>query len=255
MLILSDYPFKLLGKLGSLRMNCFLLQVLSQERSFGIQLNEHFELSSLGQYAKSIPSFSNGCWADMLYLGVYALLSTSNSVGRAQINLLQESYLATLANCAPLVTKFSPVTAQKLHSLFTVFSSPRYLLSKERNHVRLFYLLYTIDTVLQYQYQGNVQVVYSFVRDKEKVLALRDLTFEKAVEAARQSASAAGKPSTDPISSSLSVGDDVLASPTAGDVKSDTNNISERLRGKLPSNDVYESASGFRPTETWVCLC
>lgn len=223
-----------------------MLQVLSQERSFGIKLNEPFELSSLGPYAKSLPFFSNGCWADMLYLGVYALLSTQHQVVRLQMNLLQESFLATLANCAPLITKFCPISAQKLHSLFVVFSSPRYLLSKERNHIRLFYLLYTIDTILQYQYQGNVQVVYSFVRDKEKVLALRDLTFEGAIETARQA-------TVVKVDSSASL--EISATPTQNfTFEENSSHVSERLKGKMPLYEGYESSTGFRPTIAWVCV-
>lgn len=238
----------LLAHIGNLRMNCFLLQILSQERNFGIQLNQPIDMNTLGAYSKLLPNFSNGCWADVLFLSIYVLLSTNSPI-KAQLNQLQESYLATMANCAPLITKFNSITAQKVHSLFTVFSSPRFLLSKERNHIRLFYFLYTIDTILQYQYQGNVDIVYCFVRDKERVLALRDLTFEKAVEIANQSRGVTGNDSTN----------NSADTPTLSSANSDVEfaAMSEKARGKLPrsgsiSTAIYQSTSGFQPTPSWV---
>ncbi|KAJ3305541.1 cell wall biogenesis protein [Kappamyces sp. JEL0829] len=243
-------------KIGNLRMMCFLLHVLSQDRSFGIHLNTPFELASLGPHSKALPSFSGGCWGDALYLFVYVMLTT-NSPARAAITQLQESYMATLANCAPLVTRFNAITAQKLYLLFSVFSSARFLLGKERNHTKLFYLLYTIDTILQYQYQGNVQIVYSFVRNKDKVLALRDLTFEAAVELASRQ----GKPNTDGtgLDAAATPAIETPLSPQPSNhslVQPKSPSLSEKARGKLPASESttsvsYESASGFRPSPSW----
>lgn len=240
---------------GNLRMATFLLHILSQDRNFGIQLNAPADLSELGPHARVFPPFAAGCWGDVLYLFIYTMISTNNA-SRIAINHLQESYLSILANCSPLITNFNPITAQKIYALFAVYSSPRYLLAKERNHSKIFYLLYTIDTILQYQYQ-NVQIVYTFVRHKEKVLALRDLTFESAVELANKvkGAPTISAEPTEPISSLNSPNESARSSvaslPPLGQPSQTP--MSEKAKGKLPEGNVtYLSASGFEPTSAWV---
>jgi hypothetical protein len=203
-------------------------------------------MSSLGYHSKSFPPFHSGCWGDAVFMFIFILLSTP-SPSRPAINLLQESYLSTLANIAPLITKFSPSTAQRLFSMFAIYSSPRYLLAKERNHTKLFYLIYTIDTILQYQYHGNVQIVYSFVRNKDKVLALRDMTFNDAVEGSKKIV---------PSSSSATTPSSPILTPQLSEVSTPTtirraSNLSEKARGKLPM--ALESRV-FEPTEEWVLV-
>jgi High-temperature-induced dauer-formation protein len=244
-IIIESLDARLNPKLvGNLRMSCFLLHVLSQDRNFGIHLNASLDLSSLGHHAKSFPSFTMGCWGDAVYLFIFILLSTS-SPSRPAINLLQESYLSTIANIAPLITKFNPSTAQRLFSMFSVYSSPRYLLAKERNHSKLFYLLYAIDTILQYQYHGNVQIVYTIVRNKEKVLALRDMTFDDAVEGLKKAPNVAtpGSASPTPLTPQLSG----VSMPSLVSRRAST--LSDKARGKLPFSSESEI---FQPTREWV---
>ena len=222
------------SKLGTLRMSCFILQVLSQDRNFGIQLNTSADVSILGSHAKHLNMFSYGCWADIVYLFIFVMLS-ANPITKASIIQLQESYLATMANIAPLVTKFSAATANKLLTLFNVFSSPRFLLSKERNHSKLFYFLYTIDTILQYQYAGNAQIVYTFVRNKEKIFSLRDLTLSTCIDQVQKIQGETNSEPGSPVPVPKSV-------------------LSEKAKGKLPLNStLFQSSSGFIPNEPWVC--
>jgi hypothetical protein len=68
-----DYSLKL-AKLGSLRISCFLLQILSQDRNFAIQMNTQVDLSILGSYAKQLPQYSTGCWGDIVFLVVFLLI-------------------------------------------------------------------------------------------------------------------------------------------------------------------------------------
>jgi hypothetical protein len=173
--------------------------------------------------------FSYGCWGDVVYLFIFILMS-ANPVTKQSIIHLQDSYLATMANIAPLVTKFCAATANKLFTLFTVFSSPRFLLSKEKNHAKLFYFLYTIDTILQYQYGGNAQIVYTFVRNRDKVMALRDMGLDSAIETIQK-----------------------LTNENVETVDKESPVISEKLKGKQPMGPtVYTSPSGFVPTVDWV---
>jgi hypothetical protein len=226
-------------KLGTLRLSCFLLQVLSQDRNFGVQLNTLVDVSALGIHAKQFNMFSYGCWGDVVYLFIFILMS-ANPITKPSVLHLQESYLATMANLAPLITKFCAATANKLFTLFTVFTSPRFLLSKDKNHTKLFYFLYTIDTILQYQYVGNAQVVYTFVRNKDKVLALRDMTLESAIEAVQKLAS-------------KETSENAEVSEATTPVSTSSPNMSEKMRGKQPMQAIaYTSPSGFVPTQEWV---
>lgn len=180
--------------------------------------------------------FTYGCWGDILYLFIFILISTNTPTVRVSVSHLQESYLATMANVAPLVTRFSAATANKLYQLFVLYSSPRFLLSKERNQTRLFYLLYILDTILQYQYAGNAQIFYTFVRNRDKVLALRDLTFDAAIQAVSNLQSSEENQSLTDMTT--------LESPTSP--------LSDKAKGKLPMANTFVSPSGFKATSEWV---
>ncbi|KAJ3254637.1 hypothetical protein HK103_007047 [Boothiomyces macroporosus] len=247
------------SKLGLLRLSCFILHRISQDRNFGIRLNESCDVSILGQHAKLFPIYSNGCWGDLVYLYIYVLLSTNTSA-RQTILHLQESYLSSMANVAHLVTKFTAATSNKLFNLFQVYSSPRYLLSRERNYTKLFYLLYIIDTILQYQYAGNSQIVYTFVRNREKILALRDMDFERSIEQLQKmqtqpsESNLEASSSTDAIDGESPKSVTALATQVKEKAESpakDERNVSDKLLGKKPIA-AYESSSGFTPTFEWV---
>ncbi|KAI8915975.1 high-temperature-induced dauer-formation protein-domain-containing protein [Gorgonomyces haynaldii] len=168
------------AKLGSLRLMVSLLHVLSQQRQFGVLLNKPFQVS-LNGVLRQIPTFVNGSYADFVYLSIFTVLSTPGPT-RPAILHLQESYLVVMANLAPLITSLTQTTANKLYALFSVFSSPRFLFSKPHHHKLLQQLLYIFNTMIQYQYSGNSQLVYTIVRNRTKVEELIGLTFEKALE-------------------------------------------------------------------------
>lgn len=202
------------SKIGTLRLTCSMLHLLSQDRQFSVQLNTKFGLSSLGAISKIFPSYSDGCYADFIFSSIYNIIST-NGPTRTQILNLQESYLVTIANISPMIKSLSAATANKLVALFNVFSSPTFLLAKKQNHRMLFHIIYILNTILQYQYAGNSQLVYSLVRNREKITQLDQLTFESALE------------SVNPLP------------------------IDEK--GKAPLK-VFTSSSGFTPTSEWVFL-
>ncbi|KAL2916809.1 hypothetical protein HK105_203588 [Polyrhizophydium stewartii] len=168
------------SRAGALRLACFTLHILSQERGFGIALNEPFDMSSVGSLSKHFPIFSSGCWADFLFLSIYVILSTTGPT-RPVILTLQEPLMVVLTNASPLVKSMTATTANKMISLFDVFSSPAFLLSKEHNFRLLFYLLDMFNNIVQYQFAGNAQLIYSIVRHKERIVQLSSLTLEKAI--------------------------------------------------------------------------
>lgn len=201
-----------LTKIGSLRLTCSMLHLLSQDRQFSVQLNAKFDQSAIGSLSKVLPAYTNGCYADFLFVSIYTILTTNTST-RPQILNLQESYLVTMANIAPMIKSFVAATATKLVALFNAFSSPAYLLSKKHNHRMLFHIVYIINTILQYQYSGNSQLVYCLVINREKINNLDQLDFQTAIETVNQ--------------------------------------VSADKKGKSPLH-AYTSPSGFTPTFDWV---
>ncbi|KAJ1328749.1 hypothetical protein BSLG_009984 [Batrachochytrium salamandrivorans] len=168
------------ARAGALRLACFILHILSQERGFGVALNEPFEMASVGLLSKHFPVFSYGCWGDFLFLSVYVILSTTGPM-RPVILSLQEPLLVVLANASPMVKSLTATTANKLISLFDVFSSPAFLLSKEHNYRLLYYLLDIFNNIVQYQFVGNSQLIYSLVRHRDQIGQLFQMTLQSAI--------------------------------------------------------------------------
>ncbi|EGF83527.1 hypothetical protein BATDEDRAFT_85070 [Batrachochytrium dendrobatidis JAM81] len=168
------------ARAGSLRLACFILHILSQERGFGVSLNEPFDMATVGSLSRHFPVFSQGCWGDFLFLSVYVILSTTGPM-RPVILSLQEPLLVVLANSSPLVKCLTATTANKLISLFDVFSSPAFLLSKEHNYRLLYYLLDIFNNIIQYQFAGNAQLIYSLVRHKDKINSLYQMSLKSAI--------------------------------------------------------------------------
>ncbi|KAH9268293.1 hypothetical protein BASA83_009454 [Batrachochytrium salamandrivorans] len=146
------------ARAGALRLACFILHILSQERGFGVALNEPFEMAS----------------------SVYVILSTTGPM-RPVILSLQEPLLVVLANASPMVKSLTATTANKLISLFDVFSSPAFLLSKEHNYRLLYYLLDIFNNIVQYQFVGNSQLIYSLVRHRDQIGQLFQMTLQSAI--------------------------------------------------------------------------
>jgi hypothetical protein len=74
------------------------------------------------------------------------------------------------------------VAAVKLVNLMQVFTSPRFLYAAEGNHAYVGLLLETFNNIIQYQYEGNVNLVYSIVRRKEIFERLSALTLPVAIK-------------------------------------------------------------------------
>ena len=94
----------------------------------------------------------------------------------------------------------------------------------------LYHVIYILNTILQYQYAGNAQVVYSLIRNREKITALSQLDYERAIEEAKNVAARRQPQSEASVSPS----------------------ISEKAQGKLPASPEYKSSSGFVPSPEWV---
>ena len=144
--------FFLKDEIGLLRMCCFILHILSQERAFSVQMNTPFDNYSVGAAVKHIPIFSQGCWGDFLFLSIHTLIT---STGKTMVATLHENFLISLSNISPYVKSLTVVTVNKYISLFTSFSNPAFMLANETNHKMIFYILDIFNNMVQYQITGT----------------------------------------------------------------------------------------------------
>ena len=198
---------------GVVRMCAFLLQTLSVEKNFGINLNEKFEAQETLPPAIRIPNFQ-GTYADFLIQSIYTLITTSQS----RLTAIYPALLAVINNIAAYVEGLSARTCSRLIQLFSSMSSPSFLLANDTNHDLLRSLLEAVNAVVEHQYQTNPQLVYSILRSRKRFEALRNLTLDSGREeierrsARRKDSSLAGEDSLDLGSRRSSV--DSLMSPT-----------------------------------------
>ncbi|KAJ3161170.1 cell wall biogenesis protein [Geranomyces michiganensis] len=165
------------SQVGFVRMCAFMLHVLSQERSFSVQLNTTFDSALVGAAAKAVPTFTAGSWADFFFLAVHTLCTTPVKPPSLP---LHEPLLTALANVSPYIKTLTVTTSTKLLSLFSAFSNPAFMLANEHNHKNVFFILEVFNNLIQYQVTGNTPLIYGVVRHKQKFYDLHDLTFEHA---------------------------------------------------------------------------
>ncbi|ROT39254.1 hypothetical protein SODALDRAFT_339660 [Sodiomyces alkalinus F11] len=200
------------SKQGVVRMCAFLLQTLSVEKNFGLNLNKPFISQNTLPLAIRLPHF-RGSYADFLIHSIYNLISTS----QGKLAAIYPALLAVISNIAPYLEGLSQLTAAKLMQLFTSMSSPSFLLANETNHVLLKSLLESINSIIEHKHRQNPELIYAVVRNKKRIEALRSFTLESGQEEVerrnrRRKEAAANGENADPDSVRSSV--DSLRSPT-----------------------------------------
>lgn len=163
-----------MSKNGLVRLCCFLLHILSGERSFAVMLNKPFVLT-MPSYLE-LPKFK-GNYADFLVLTIHSLITTTKS----RFVSMNDTVLTVLANISPYIKSFSVVTANRIMTLFSFFSSPITLLNRDHQHAYVFYLIDFLNNVIQYQFDGNPHLIYEVVRHRDKFEKLNEMDFVVAV--------------------------------------------------------------------------
>lgn len=155
------------SKVGMIHICTFILLLLSGERDFGVNLNKPFDnrlpLSDLPQFT--------GNHADLLIVCLHKIIVS----GYEKLNSVYNCFLTIICNISPYCKKLHMVSAVRLLRLFKLFSQPRYLFDNEANHHLVFFLLETFDNIIQYQYEGNQQVVYAIIQNKTVFHQLNEL--------------------------------------------------------------------------------
>jgi hypothetical protein len=155
------------SKQGVVRMCAFLLQTLSVENNFGVNLNKTFEGQDTLPPAIRIVGF-RGTYADFLIQVRKATFKNSREANSCQsiYNLITKSQgtltaiypalLAVINNVSAHLEGLSTPTCLKIMQLFNSMSSPSFLLANETNHDLLRSLLEAMNAVVEHQYQSKL---------------------------------------------------------------------------------------------------
>ncbi|CAH0521849.1 unnamed protein product [Peronospora belbahrii] len=154
------------AKVGMIHICTFIMLLLSGERDFGVNLNKPFN----NHLPLDLPPFS-GNHADLLIVCLHKIIVS----GYEKLNSVYNCFLTIICNITPYCKRLNMVSAVRLLRLFKLFAQPRYLFDNEANHHLVFFLLEAFDNIIQYQYEGNQQVVYAMIQNKNVFYQLNDL--------------------------------------------------------------------------------
>lgn len=144
----------------------FILLLLSGERNFGVRLNKPYTAT----VPMDIPVFT-GTHADLLITVFHKIITT----GHQRLQPLFDCLLTILVNVSPYLKTLSMVASTKLLHLLEAFSTPWFLFSSPSNHHLVFFLLEIFNNIIQYQFDGNSNLVYTIIRKRQVFHSLANL--------------------------------------------------------------------------------
>ncbi|CAH8591933.1 unnamed protein product [Heterobilharzia americana] len=159
------------SRMGLIHVGVFILLLLSGERNFGVRLNKPYRHRSL----MDVPVFT-GTHADLLVIVSHRLITA----GHNRLNPLFDCLLTIIANVSPYVKSLSMVSSNKLLHLLDAFSQPWFLYSSPSNHQLVFLLLEVFNNIIQYQFDGNSNLVYTLIRKRQIFYRLANLPTDQA---------------------------------------------------------------------------
>uniref|UniRef100_A0A669BUV4 HID1 domain containing n=1 Tax=Oreochromis niloticus TaxID=8128 RepID=A0A669BUV4_ORENI len=159
------------SRLGLMHIGVFILLLLSGERNFGVRLNKPYAL----RVPMDIPVFT-GTHADLLIVIFHKIISS----GHQRLQPLFDCLLTIIVNISPYLKSLSMVAANKLLHLLEAFSTPWFLFSSPQNHHLVFFLLEVCNNIIQYQFDGNFNLVYAIIRKRSVFHQLANLPSDTA---------------------------------------------------------------------------
>ncbi|XP_037947333.1 protein HID1 [Teleopsis dalmanni] len=154
------------SRVGLMHIGVFILLLLSGERNFGVRLNKPYTAT----VPMDIPVFT-GTHADLLITVFHKIIAT----GHQRLQPLFDCLLTILVNVSPYLKTLSMVASVKLLHLLEAFSTPWFLLSAPSNHHLVFFLLEIFNNIIQYQFDGNSNLVYTIIRKRHVFHAMANL--------------------------------------------------------------------------------
>ncbi|XP_041672356.1 protein HID1-like [Cheilinus undulatus] len=160
------------SRVGLMHIGVFILLLLSGERNFGVRLNKPYTL----RVPMDIPVFT-GTHADLLIVVFHKIITS----GHQRLQPLFDCLLTIIVNISPYLKSLSMVAANKLLHLLEAFSTPWFLFSSSQNHHLVFFLLEVFNNIIQYQFDGNFNLVYAIIRKRNVFHQLANLPSDTAL--------------------------------------------------------------------------
>ncbi|XP_033117901.1 protein HID1-like isoform X1 [Anneissia japonica] len=154
------------SRVGLIHIGVFILLLLSGERNFGVRLNKPYSV----RVPMDIPVFT-GTHADFLIIVFHKIITS----GHPRLQPLFDCLLTIIVNVSPYLKSLSMVSANKLLHLLEAFSTPWFLFSNPANHHLVFFLLEVFNNIIQYQFDGNSNLVYTIIRKRNVFHQLANL--------------------------------------------------------------------------------
>ncbi|KAJ8923040.1 hypothetical protein NQ315_001588 [Exocentrus adspersus] len=154
------------SRVGLMHIGVFILLLLSGERNFGVRLNKPYTAT----VPMDIPVFT-GTHSDLLIIVFHKIITT----GHQRLQPLFDCLLTILVNVSPYLKTLSMVASTKLLHLLEAFSTPWFLFSASSNHHLVFFLLEIFNNIIQYQFDGNSNLVYTIIRKRQVFHSLANL--------------------------------------------------------------------------------
>ncbi|KAJ3600379.1 hypothetical protein NHX12_031364 [Muraenolepis orangiensis] len=154
------------SRVGLMHIGVFILLLLSGERNFGVRLNKPYSV----HVPMDIPVFT-GTHADLLIVVFHKIITC----GHQRLQPLYDCLLTIIVNVSPYLKSLSMVAANKLLHLLEAFSTSWFLFSASQNHHLVFFLLEAFNNIIQYQFDGNCNLVYSIIRKRNVFHQLANL--------------------------------------------------------------------------------
>ena len=154
------------SRVGLVHIGVFIILLLSGERNFGVRLNRPY----LATVPMDLPIFS-GTHADLLVIVFHKLITT----GHQRLQPLFDCLLTILVNVSPYLKTLSMVASAKILHLLEAFSTQWFLFSNPTNHHLVFFLLEIFNNIIQYQFDGNSNLIYTIIRKRSIFHSLANL--------------------------------------------------------------------------------
>uniref|UniRef100_A0A4W5MS88 HID1 domain containing n=1 Tax=Hucho hucho TaxID=62062 RepID=A0A4W5MS88_9TELE len=124
--------------------------------------------------------YLNDARANQFKLPLSLLIILSLCLGHQRLQPLFDCLLTIVVNVSPYLKSLSMVTANKLLHLLEAFSTNWFLFSASQNHHLVFFLLEAFNNIIQYQFDGNCNLVYAIIRKRNLFHQLANLPSDPA---------------------------------------------------------------------------
>ena len=142
------------SKLGMVYLCTFVLLRLSGERNFSVALNMPYK----AQLPVDMPLFK-GSHADLVIIVLHKLMVS----GMDKLSSLYTCFLTIICNVSPYCKALCAPAAHKLVNLVELFASSKVFFASESNYTSVVMLLESLNNLVQYQYEGSFNLVFSIL--------------------------------------------------------------------------------------------